>query len=37
LEELKKDLPEQEKLKLEQHVSKKLLNLSEQADSADKL
>lgn len=37
LEDLKKDLPEQEKLKLEQHVSKKLLNLSEQADSADKL
>ena len=37
LEELKKDLPEQEKLKLEQNVSKWLLNLVEQADSADRL
>lgn len=37
LTELTKGLSESEKLGLQQHVSKELLNLSEQADSADKL
>ena len=37
LNELKKDLSENDRLKLEQHVSKWLLNLSKEADNADKL
>ena len=37
LAELTKDLSESDKLKLNQHVSKWLLNLSREADSADKL
>ena len=35
--ELKKDLSEANKLKLDQHISQWLLNLSKEADSADKL
>ena len=37
LDELTKDLPEDDRLKLEKHVSKWLINLSKEADSADKL
>ena len=37
LSELTKDLSESDRLKLDQHVSKWLLNLSKEADSADKL
>lgn len=37
LSELTKDLSESDRLKLDQHVSKELLNLSKESDSADKL